>query len=168
MNDFIFIELYQTKYYFRFNQATKEIILEPVNHIENNSYKMKDFYLSSSDNSVILNILKSYDIKILYNEDNLKNEINKFNNLHEKNLLEEDLKDIISSEQYIMKNYSDTVERYFTDQYNFLNNKNFPNDIFEINKNLSVKNISLGELTTILVNLMNLVNTNNQRFIIGF
>lgn len=168
MNDFIFILLYNTKYYFRFNQVTKEIILEPTNYIENNSYKMKDFYLSSSDNSVILNILKSFDIKILYHEDNLKNELNKFNNLHEKYLIEKGDKNIISNEHYIMKNYNDTVKRYFTDEYNFLNNTNFPNEIFEINKEITFKNTNLGELTTILVNLLNLVNNNNQRFIIDF
>ena len=173
MSEFIYIEINNTTYYFEFDVNEKNITLKPKNFLDDGTYLKKDFYLTTQTNSVILNLLKSFDIKILYKEEFLLNELNKFNNLHEKNLLKHlDQTNIISNEHFILNNYFETVEKYFTENYNFLNNPNFKNNLFEINKRLNYINenslIISDELVTILVLLMNLVNSNNQRFILDF
>ena len=174
-NEYIFIEMNNTTYYLDFFNNEKKIILKPTNYLDNVTYIEKDFYLETHFNSVILNLLKSYDIKILYNENFLLNELNKFNNLQEKYLLNKNFvydNNIISNEHYILNNYFQTVEEYFTKKYNFFNNLHFNTSFFEINKNFVYENdnslIIADELVNLIVSIMNLTNINNQRFILDF
>ena len=62
-NEYIFIEMNNTQYYFEFYKNENKIILKPTNYLDNVTYIEKDFYLETHLNSVILNLLKSYDIK---------------------------------------------------------------------------------------------------------
>lgn len=171
VKDYITFTMFNTEYYMKIIDDDTMYLI-PINYRNEEGYKLKDFYIETEENNIILNKIKSYsDVRIYYHPDNIINEMSKFNTLYEKSLLKLVKNKNLSTKKEFIDKYADFLEKHFIDEYEFSNNISYHNSLFKIDERLSLNyylnNMDSNELkydTSIILNvLMSLNNYNNQR-----